>query len=409
MDLPGAETVLVRYGEIGLKSTRVQERMETRLAENIRAQLGARGLDETVERGRTRLFVDSTPERIDPVTDAVTDTFGVVSASPAIRTDPTLPAIRETLGRIAPRCYEDGSFAVRARRAGSPDAHPFSSTDIERRGGDTVWTAVEDRGVSPTVDLEDPDVTFHVECRPETAFVFLERRDGPGGLPVGTQAPFVVLVSGGIDSPVAAWLAMKRGSPIYPVYIDLGDYGGVDHRMRARETVSRLDSYAPEDLSLRVVPGGAGIDRIVSETESCRMPVLRRFMFRIAERIAETESAVGIVTGESAGQKSSQTATNLRASSAVTSLPIHRPLLSMDKTEITELARDIGTFDESTIDAGCYRLAPDGPATRPTLAAVERAEPSDIDPLVAEAVADSEVRSDLSRPPDAPEGTPTAE
>lgn len=384
MHPPGADTVLVRYGEIGTKSVRVQSRMEALLADNIRATLDARDLDATVQSGHTRLTVETTAA-IEAVTDAVTDVFGVVSASPAVTTAPTLDAIGETLAGVAETHYDGGTFAVRARRAGQPDAHPFSSTDIEETGGEAVWRATQAQGVEPVVDLEEPDLTLFVECREERAFVFVEKREGPGGLPVGTQEPVVALVSGGIDSPVAAWLAMKRGCPVVPLYIDLGEFGGVDHRLRAERTVAALDAYAPEGLQMRVAPGGEGIEAIVAATATCRMPVVRRFMFRIAERVAEQADAVGIVTGEAVGQKSSQTSANLRVTSAVTELPVHRPLLALDKAEITCRAKAIGTYEASTIDAGCYRLAPDGPATRSALSTVEDAEPAAIDRLADEA------------------------
>jgi len=387
MHPPGAETVLVRYGEIGVKSTRVQARMEERLATNIEAALDTSGLPGEVEREHTRLYVHTTPGQIEAVTDRVTAVFGVVSASPAVSTEPTLEAICEALASAAREGYDGGSFAVRARRAGNTDAHPFASTDIEREGGAAIWEQAEARGFDPEVDLDEPDTTFFVECRPDRALVFLERRKGPGGLPLGSQEPLVALVSGGIDSPVAAWLAMKRGAPVYPLYVDLGAYGGIDHRMRAVETVARLARFAPnQDMHTRVAPGGEAVEHIVAATETARMPVWRRFIYRVAEGVAADLGAVGIVTGESIGQKSSQTTANLRVASAATTLPVHRPLLSMDKTEIVERARDIGTYEESTMDAGCYRLAPENPATRPSLSAVEQAEPDDIEER-AEAVA----------------------
>ena len=382
MHPPGAETVLVRYGEIGVKSARVQSRMEGQLADNIRATLDARGHEYSLDREHTRLYVHTTAEQVGAVTDAVTDVFGVVSASPVCATEPTLDRICAVLESAAQN-HDEGSFAVRARRAGSASAHPFSSGDIERAGGDAVWQTLESRGIEPAVDLERPARRYYVECRPDRAFVFLEKRDGPGGLPLGTQQPLVALVSGGIDSPVAAWLAMKRGCPVVPLYIDLGDYGGPDHRARAIETLSRLERYAAgHGLPMHVAQAGEAIDRIVTATESCRMPVLRRFMYRVAERVAEEHDAVGIVTGEAIGQKSSQTSATLRAASAATTLPVHRPLLTMDKSEISGRARDIGTYDDSTIHAGCYRLAPDNPATRPSIAAVRQAEPPDMDTIV---------------------------
>lgn len=379
MEPPGADVVLTRYGEIGVKSHQVRARMEAQLRENVAAIVGARGFEATIHREQGRIYVYPESD-IDAVADAVTDVFGVVSASVARQTEPTMDAICAVLATTAESVYDGDSFAVRARRAGQRDAHPFTSEEIERRGGEAVWTAVEDAGFEPTVDLETPDVTFFVECRPERAFVFLEKRSGPGGLPVGTQEPMVALLSGGIDSPVAAWEVLKRGVPVLPVYVDLGDYGGVDHRLRAEQAAETLGRYAPNfDLRLRVAPGGDGIERIATGTEHCRMLVVRRFMFRVAEYVAESTGAAGIVSGEVIGQKSSQTSVNLARTAAVTDLAIHRPLLTRDKVEITERAKAIGTFEDATISAGCNRLVPDSPATKPALSVVEAAEPDDID------------------------------
>ena len=380
MHPPGAATVLVRYGEIGLKGDRIRRRMEDQLQENIRAILDDRGLPGTVERAHTRLYVHT--EQVDAVTDAVADAFGVVSASPTLRVEPTETAVCEALGETACEQYDGRPYAVRVHRAGPRSAHPFTSTELERAGGDAVHEAASARGIEPTVDLDEPGVTFSVECRPENAYVFLERREGPGGLPVGTQEPLVALVSGGIDSPVAAWQAMRRGAPVYPLYVDLGEYGGIDHRMRAIETVEGLGRYAPNfDCRLRVAPGGEGIGAVADVTGMYRMLVARRFMLAVAESVATDLDAVGIVTGESIGQKSSQTATNLRVTAAVTDLPVHRPLLSMDKTEITEQAKAIGSYEEATIDAGCQQLAPESPATQPPLERVRAAEPDGLERL----------------------------
>jgi thiamine biosynthesis protein ThiI len=226
------------------------------------------------------------------------------------------------------------------------------------------------------VDLDDPDTEFFVDCRADDALVFLEKRAGPGGLPLGTQDPVVALMSGGIDSPVAAWELMKRGAPVVPLYVDLGDYGGIDHRARAVSTAEALAPYAPDyDMRLRVAPAGDAVAEIAEAVDAGRMLVLRRFMLRVAAAVAEEYDAVGVVTGEAVGQKSSQTTANLVVTSAAVDLPVHRPLLTVDKTDITARADDIGTFHESTIPAGCDRLAPDYPETRGRLGAIEEREP----------------------------------
>ncbi|MFC7142604.1 tRNA sulfurtransferase [Halosimplex aquaticum] len=377
MQPPGADVVVVRHGEIGTKSNHVGTKMERQLRENLASMLADRGVDGEVEQRRLRLLVHT--DDPEGATAAAADTFGVVSASPASRVEPTLDAIAEGLREAAREHYDGGTFAVSARRAGEESAHPFASTDIEREGGSAVWEAAEAAGIEPEVDLDDPDTEFFVDCRAEEAFLFLEKRSGPGGLPLGTQDPMIALMSGGIDSPVAAWEVMKRGVPVIPLYVALGDYGGVDNRARAVSTTETLAGYAPDrDVRLRIAPGGDAVADIADAVEVGRMLVLRRFMFMVAEAVAEARGAVGIVTGESIGQKSSQTSANLAVTSAAVDLPVHRPLVTVDKTDITHRADDIGTFHESTIPAGCDRLAPEYPETRARLADIEEREPDDL-------------------------------
>jgi thiamine biosynthesis protein ThiI len=374
---PGADTVLVRHADIGVKSGKVQAEMERRLRDNIEAIVRDREIDAEVERRWSRILLHADSESVDAATDAAADSFGVRSASPAVVVSPEEDAILNALARTA-REHRDSvgdTFAVRARRAGNADAHPFTSEDLEREGGAAVFEELPD----PEVDLTDPGAIFSVECREDEAFVYTEERSGPGGLPLGSQAKVVALVSGGIDSPVAAWEVMKRGAPIVPVYLELGDYGGPDHEARAMETVGRLAEYAPNfDMRVRKVPAGGVMELLAEEVGAARMLVYRRFMYRVAEHIARETNATGIATGEAIGQKSSQTARNLGVTSMATEIPILRPLLTMDKTEITERARRIGTFRDSTIPAGCNRIAPDYPETNATPEIVENAQPDDL-------------------------------
>jgi thiamine biosynthesis protein ThiI len=370
---PGADAVVVRHGDVGVKSSSVQSDMERRLRENLEAILDDRDIPGEVDREWGRLLV-RTPEP-EAAADAAADTFGVVSASPALSVPAEMRSIRGALALTARECYDGGAYAVDARRVGD---HEFGSHDVNREGGDAVWHAVE-QDVRPEVDLDDPDVTFFVEVRQDEAFIFVEKRDGPGGMPLGSQKPLVALVSGGIDSPVAAWEAMKRGSPVVPLYLDLGPYGGPDHRARAEETARRLSAYAPNfDLQLRVAPAGDAVERLGDEVGRTRMLSYRRFMYKVAEQLAEQVGAVGIVTGESLGQKSSQTAANFAVVDRVTDLPVHRPLFALDKQEIIARARDIGTYRDSTLDVGCERLAPSQPLTSASMESVRKDEPDDL-------------------------------
>ncbi|SEO01467.1 thiamine biosynthesis protein ThiI [Halorientalis persicus] len=387
MEPPGAETVVVRYGDMSTKSSRVRRGMEERLVENIEALLADRGVDGDVERRPTRPLVWT--DEPTAAAEVAADAFGVVSTSPAralpAEPEPILDAMAET----AQACYDGGSFAVNARRAG--DTFPMDSEDLGREGGQAIWDAVEDE-FEPEVDLDDPDVTVNVEVREDAAFLYLDEIPGPGGLPLGSQRPVVALVSGGIDSPVAAYEIMRKGCPVIPVYVDLGEYGGPDHRARAVETVRTLGSYAPNFReSLRVVPGGETVELLAAELDQGRMLAFRRFCLAVAEEIALDAGAAGIVTGEAIGQKSSQTTQNLSVTDPMTDLPVFRPLLTMDKNVITERAKEIGTFTDSTIPAGCNRFAPAQAETNARLDRLRDLEPDDLRERARDAVADLEL------------------
>jgi thiamine biosynthesis protein ThiI len=387
MEPPGADTVVVRYGDMSTKSSRVRRGMEKRLVENIEALLEDRGVDGDVERRPTRPLVWT--DEPTAAAEVAADAFGVVSTSPArslpAKPDPILDAMAET----AEAHYDGGSFAVSARRAG--DTFPMDSEDLGREGGQAIWDAVEG-DFEPEVDLDDPDFTVNVEVREDAAFLYLDEMPGPGGLPLGSQRPVVALVSGGIDSPVAAYEMLRKGCPVVPVYVDLGEYGGQDHRARAVETVRTLGSYAPNFREpLRVVPGGETVELLAADLEQGRMLAFRRFCLAVAEEVALDAGAAGIVTGEAIGQKSSQTTQNLSVTDPLTDLPVFRPLLTMDKNSITERAREIGTFTDSTIPAGCNRFAPVQAETNARLDRLRELEPDDLHERARDAVADLEL------------------
>lgn len=387
MHPPGAETVVIRYGDMSTKSREVRSHFERLLTENIEALLADRGVEGEVERIHARVLVEGPdPEA---AARAAADAFGVVSTSPARTVAPEWDAIEDALREAARERFPGGTFAVRANRAAE---FPMTSEEMERAGGTAVGETIEASGGDPDVDLEDPDVTFGVELREDRAFVFLDRFDGPGGLPLGSQAPLVAMVSGGQDSPVAAYEAMRRGSPVIPVYVDLGDYGGADHRARAIETVGRLARYAPDrDTRVRVVPGGEDVAHLVETVERGRMLSWRRYVLRVGAAIARDHDAAGVVTGEAVGQKSSQTARNLQVTDAAVDLPVHRPLLSRDKNQITERAKEVGTFRDSTIPAGCTRIAPPKPETNGRLDRLLQVEPDDLLERAERAAAEAEL------------------
>ena len=367
-----SKTVVVRYGELALKSERVRRRFEQRLVNNI--ELALREVSHDIRKERGRIFVDTNS------TAAVTRLVkvpGIVSVSRATRTKATIAAIRRAAVAAARRSIKAGdSFAVRANRVGE---HPFSSQEINEVIGSVVLEAVP----KSKVNLSSPDHTVFVEVRGGDAYVFTEKMPGVGGLPVATQGNVVTLLSGGIDSPVAAYLMMKRGCMIFPVFLDNQPYTDDRARVRAVSVFKKLMEYYPK-LELRVVPFGQILQSFIGQAPRELTCVLcKRAMLRIAERVAEKVRAEAIVTGESLGQVASQTLTNLSTIDQVSKLPVLRPLIGMDKVEIERMARAIGTFEVSTKPtAGCSAV-PRYPETYAKLEEVLEAESKlDIQALV---------------------------
>ncbi|HXW99519.1 MAG TPA: tRNA uracil 4-sulfurtransferase ThiI [Methanomicrobiales archaeon] len=341
---------LVRYGEIFLKSDYVRRQWEKVLVRNIREQLS----DCRVRSERGRVWVDGPA---DP--EVLRRVFGIVSFSPVVRC--TLGDLGGALVSLARErgAGERGTFAIRMRRVGT---HPFTSREKAVELGDLVRASFPNL----SVDLDRPDLELHVEIRGEACYLFTDVIPGAGGLPLGVEGTLVALVSGGIDSPVAAWMMMKRGCRIVPVYVALEGILGDDALARTREVVEVLRLYQP-DIRLRVVSDSflaCAREQLARERlERFTCLICKRRMYRIAEEVAREEGAKGIVTGESLGQVASQTLGNLLVLDDAASLPVYRPLIGLDKEEITRIARGIGTFGPSTGQAEGCRAVPEKPAT----------------------------------------------
>lgn len=364
-------SVLLGHGDFGAKSSGVRARMADRVADDVAAALDAAGVDADVERPWSRIVVRT--DRPLPAARTAATIPGVGFARPAVATDPRLGAIEDAARALAAAgAHSSGeTYAADSDRIGPEQAHGFSNGDLKRSVGRVVGEAT-----GAEVDLDDPERTYRIEAREGEAFVSVRRVEGPGGLPVGSQGCVVGLVSGGIDSPVAVWRLLRRGCAVVPVYVDLGDYGGADHRARAVDAVSTLAVRAPRaDLRPRVVDGGALVERVVTATRETRMLSLRRAMLAAADGVADRVDAHSLATGEAIGQKSSQTGPNIAITDAAASRPVHRPLIAADTADIVAEARELGAYDGSTVPVGCERVAPTHPETNATRETVVDAEP----------------------------------
>lgn len=340
-------------------------------------------------RTRGRIYI-KTPN-VAQTTQVLTRVFGVSSVSPAKHTTSDLKAVFDIALEIAENTIKkDAAFAVRCHRVGT---HPYSSMELCREVGSQILTKLKHRNL--TVNLTEPNITLTVEVRDKDAYVYTETLQAPGGFPVGAQAKTVCLLSGGIDSPVACWLVMKRGSPTVPIYVDNAPFTDETTKQRAIQTAKKLQEWSAGFINkIYLVPNGENMKKI-QQYAPARFTCLlcKRMMYRIAEQIAQKENAYGIVTGEAIGEQASQTIQNLHAiNEAAKHYPIHRPLLGFDKTETEILARKIGTFNLSTQKAKGCTAAPNQPATQAPLTAVQEAEAKlNIDEMVQTAIKNAEI------------------
>jgi len=362
--------VMVRYGEIGIKSEQVRSKYERLLVGNIEAMLRENGIPfERVLRERGRVFVLTPDPR---AADAVARTFGVVSTSPVAVTGTDIKDACDTAAALGREVIGPGeSFAIRARRAGP---YPYTSQEIGRMCGDAVFEAVKERG--PRVDLKGPDREIFVEVRESRAYVFSKVIKGVGGMPLGSQGKMVALISGGIDSPVAAWLMMKRGCEPIPVFFNNGSFSAKAYTERAMDTIKKLKEWAPgHSFKVYEVPHGDTLREFI-ERGNVRYTCVfcKHMMYKTAVEIARSEGAHGLITGSSLGQVASQTSDNLLLEHFMIDFPVYHPLIGLDKNEIVEIARQIGTYDISVRPASCCKAVPPHPSIHGRMEEIARIE-----------------------------------
>jgi thiamine biosynthesis protein ThiI len=353
MSDPALTPYLVRLApELTTKSRRTRRRFQDRLVHNLRDALRGLGGRHEVRSLWDRLMVEADhPE----AGARIARVFGVSSVS---RIDARLPPDLDRIVEVGHDLYRDlvarhRTFAVSARRSGR---HPFGSRDVAVRLGAALNRYAE-------VDLDEPDVTVSVEVRDQEAYLFSQREEGVGGLPLGVEGKAVCLISGGFDSAVAAWLVLRRGVSLDYVFLNLA--GDAYERMVASITKVIADEWSYGDRPrLHVVDFGAVVDDLRAKSEPRYWQVvLKRMMYRAAELVAAELEAEAIITGEAIGQVSSQTLGNLRSIDAVATLPVFRPLLAFDKSWIIERAEQIGTAALSARVHEHCAILPDKPVT----------------------------------------------
>lgn len=373
------DAVVVRYGELALKGGN-RPLFENVLLRNMKEAAERDGVPARIVKTRGRFDAwPSDPAAAPRLIDALRRVFGIETLSPAIRVGTDLAAIGAGATRIVEAALrrEPGegrvSFRVDARRADK--SYPLKSAEINAEVGGILL----ERFPRLKVDLDHARVSVGVEIRPHgEAFLFEERVPGPGGLPLGTTGKVVALLSAGIDSPVAAWLAMKRGCRVALCHFHSFPFLGRESEEKVRDLARILARWQPR-TSLWFVPL-AEIQKAVklAAPEPYRTLLYRRAMHRLAERVAKEERARAIVTGDNLGQVASQTLENLLVTERAARLLLLRPLLTYDKSETIALARRIGTFDVSIrpADDCCTLFQPKSPVIHGRVDEAEIAEQS---------------------------------
>jgi tRNA uracil 4-sulfurtransferase len=361
--------VVIHYNEIGLKGKN-QPLFTRRLEANLLRATAGTGVRRVEERSGRMVLVLTREAQWAVIRERVRSVFGIANFSLAERVEPEMAALKAAV-RQALAGQSFGSFRVATKRAYKQ--FPLNSEEINRELGAFVQDATQ-----AAVDLERPDLTIHVEVLPRDIYFSCGREAGPGGLPLGVSGRVVCLLSGGIDSPVAAHRLMKRGCQVIFAHFHGVPFLDGTSQSKAVELVRVLTRFQFQSRLYFVPFGQIQREVVVNAPAPLRVVLYRRLVGRIAEQIARREHAKALVTGESLGQVASQTLDNLAVIEEAVGMPVLRPLIGSDKEEIVQQARVLGTYEISIIpDQDCCRLfVPQYPATVSTLEEVRAAEAS---------------------------------
>lgn len=375
--------IMVRYGEL---STKGKNRMRfiNKLKRNIEHVLSIYP-DVTVHADRDRAHVYLNGTDYLPVAESLKQIFGIQAFSPSYKVEKTVDAVKKAVQDLMVDIYKEGmTFKISSKR--SDHSFELDSRELNQVMGNAVFD------VLPNIQakMKNPDINLKVEIRDEAAYLSYENIKGAGGLPVGTSGKGMLMLSGGIDSPVAGYLALKRGVDIEAVHFASPPYTSSGALKKAQDLTRKLTKFGG-NIQFIEVPFTEIQEEIKDKApEAYLMTLTRRFMMRITDRIREERHGLVIINGESLGQVASQTLESMQAINAVTCTPVIRPVVTMDKLEIIDIAQKIDTFDISIqpFEDCCTIFAPDRPKTNPKIKNVEQYEKRlDVEGLVERAVA----------------------
>ena len=377
--------LIVKYGEIGVKGKN-RYLFENKLIKNIKNMLKPLG-EYNVYKEYGRIYVDVNDDDYEEVMEEVRKVFGIVGVCPGIKAEKDYDVLKETALKLIEQKIEEGAktFKVESRRGDK--SLPLTSQEMSIDIGGYILSNVKDR---IKVDVRNPEVKVRCEYRELNTMVYTDSVPGYGGLPMGTAGKAMSLLSGGIDSPVATWMVAKRGMDIECIHFHTYPFTSERSREKVLDLARTLSRYCgPIKVHCCNI---LEIEKEITEKLNREETTIhsRRFMMMITQRLAEQRHCQAIVTGESIGQVASQTIYGLTCTNAVCSLPVFRPLIAMDKSDIIDIAQEIGTYDLSIVpeEDCCSVFAPKKPITKPKLERIEKSEEKlDIEALIEGAMA----------------------
>ena len=375
--------IIIKYGELTTKHDNINFFIKT-LKNNIESSLS--GIDNKITYDVGRMFIET--DEYDEVVKKLTNTFGIHEINIAYEIDDrSLDNISKVLIELLGD-KDFNTFKVITKR--SDKSYPIKSMDVSRTLGGVVLKNKK----TVKVDVNNPELLINVEIRNNKAYLYFEKVEGIGGYPVGTLGKGMLMLSGGIDSPIAGYLAMKRGIRIEGVYFDSPPHTSIDAKNKVLELASILSSYSGY-VKLHVIHFTEIQEAIYKYCpKEYMITIMRRMMYRIAERLAHKNNCKAIINGESVGQVASQTLTSMAAINEVIKMPVLRPVCCYDKIEIIDLAKKIGTYDISIrpFQDCCTIFVPEHPVINPEIEKAREYEQAfDFETLINAAVKNDEV------------------
>lgn len=382
--------ILLRCGEIMLKGLN-RPFFENKLVENVKKSIKGLGAAK-VRKSQGRIYVEPLDDdfAFNKALKSISKVFGIVSVSPVWKVDSEFSIIKDSAEIMVKELLEreyHKTFKVETKRGNK--SFPLNSPQISSKLGEHLLQAVPEL----SVDVHNPDFTVYIEVRKHT-YIYSEIIPAYGGLPVGTNGKAMLLISGGIDSPVAGWMMAKRGVKLEATHFYSYPYTSERAKDKVIELTRLLTPFC-SNIRLHVVP----FTEIQLEiNEKCPADegtiIMRRFMMRIAEKIAINTGSQALITGESMGQVASQTIESLAVTNAAVELPVFRPLIGLDKNEVVKIAREINTYETSILpyEDCCTVFVAKHPKTRPNLQYIIKSEANlDVDTLIERAIETTEV------------------